>query len=274
MLKINAEQFVEATQYLLTLRNVAENVAEHQQARQGAVRHLTPSEREATGLDKRLEELRGQCEALDMRLTIKHVNRFLNENPLRPEQIVAYSVEIYQRFRDELAERRFYSLNDKRATFYEEALKGWESVVDRFAACSFDVEESRKCLALERFTAAVFHLMRITETAVLELQAFLGQKDVKAHFGSVLAKLEHLVQKDGYSRVPVSLQVHYQFLEQILTQLHAVKDSWRDKVTHVDERIVPADLFTEEMAMGIHDATLLLMKKLAVGLPKPSAAIV
>jgi len=109
--------------------------------------------------------------------------------------------------------------------------------------------------------------MRITETAVLELQAFLGQIDQKAHFGSVVNKLEQLVQRDGFSRVPAPLQPHFHFLEQILTQLHAVKDSWRDKVSHVDARIVPADLFTEEMALGIHDATLLLMKKLAAGLP-------
>jgi hypothetical protein len=56
------------------------------------------------------------------------------------------------------------------------------------------------------------------------------------------------------------------FIQSILPQLHALKDSGRNKVSHMDGKIVPTDLFTEEMAAGVYDATLLLMKKLATGL--------
>jgi len=39
---------------------------------------------------------------------------------LTAQDIMAFSVEIYQRFRDELAERRFYSLENANASRYEE----------------------------------------------------------------------------------------------------------------------------------------------------------
>jgi hypothetical protein len=87
--------------------------------------------------------------------------------------------------------------------------------------------------------------MKVVEAAVLELQMFLKDKDVKAHFGSVVAKLEDMTQKQKYDHVSADLQPYLQFLREALTQLHAVKDSWRNKVSHVDTFIIPADTFTE-----------------------------
>jgi len=265
MLQVKADQLVDAAFFLAQLRMVAHKVATIQMQKADN-RPLTQSERQASALDSYLADLRAECERLSLGFTIKHIDRCVNDDKLTSQSIVSYTQEIFERFRDELSERKIYSLRPSYNAFYEQPLDGWELIVERFG-CSFEVEEARKCLALERYTAAVFHLTRITETAVLELQEFLKESDIKAHFGSVIRKLEQFVQKDGYARTPVRLQPYFEFLEQVLTQLHAVKDSWRDRVAHVDTRIIPSDLFTEEMAMGVHDATLLLMKKLMAGLP-------
>jgi hypothetical protein len=265
MLKVNAEKFVETARYLAVLREIGEKVARAEHAK-GSSRPLTPSEREATGLDERLKELSNLCDLLDLRITNKHISRCLSATDLSPQHIIAFSVEILDRFNDELSERRFYSLTPAAASFFEEPLKGWEAVSDRFG-CGFDVEEARKSIALERYTASVFHLMKVVEAAVLELQMFLKAEDVKAHFGSVINKLEYMTQKHKYEHVPKHLQPYLVFLREVLTQLHAVKDSWRNKVAHVEALLVPANTFTEELARGVHDATLILMNKLASGLP-------
>jgi hypothetical protein len=83
-----------------------------------------------------------------------------------------------------------------------------------------------------------------------------------------LKKLGHLQQKTDFNNLPEHLKPYRGFLGEVLPQLHAVKDSWRNKVSHIDDRIIIADVFTEEMASGVYNATLLLMKKLADGLPK------
>ena len=158
----------------------------------------------------------------------------------------------------------FEAVPSGKAKYYQKPLDEWESVTARFP-CAFDIEEASKCFALGRFTSCVFHLMRVTEYAVLELQCFLGKPDPKAGFGSVLLRLETLHRKTNFQDLPDHLKPFRGFLIEILPQLYAVKDSWRNKVCHVDGKIVPLDLFTEEMASGVYAATLLLMKKLAAG---------
>ncbi|HXG89169.1 MAG TPA: hypothetical protein VNJ02_12600 [Vicinamibacterales bacterium] len=186
-------------------------------------------------------------------------------------KIRALAKELHERLIDEMQGKLFFSLDMREAELYSKPIQGWEGVLRRFPNALIDVEEAGKCLALGRYTAAVFHLMRVAESAVLEFQCFLDSApDPKAYFGSVLKKLEHVRQRTGYQHLPAHLKGYVGFLDEILPQLHAVKDSWRNKVTHVDGQIVIADVFTEEMALGIRSATLLLMKKLAAGLPAPS----
>jgi hypothetical protein len=174
--------------------------------------------------------------------------------------------EAYEGWLDDLGSHLFLSVDGRWAKFYTEPVSGWEVPIERFG-CAFDIEEGRKCLALGRYTAAVFHFMKIVESVVLELQVFLKDRDVKAHFGSVLTKLEQMTQQSRYDHVPEGLRPYLPFLCEVLTQLHAVKDSWRNKVSHVDARIVPIDTFTEELAKSVHDATLILITKLAAGMP-------
>jgi hypothetical protein len=159
----------------------------------------------------------------------------------------------------------FLGISEK-AKYFQEPTYGWNPVIERFD-CLSDVEEARKCIALNRSTGAVFHLMRIVERGILELEIFLKETDAKAHFGSVLSKLEN-AGKNGFANAPDFLKPHFQFVIDILPYLHATKDAWRDKVSHVGNNIIPSKPFTEEMAIEIHNATLSLMKKLAIGLPK------
>jgi hypothetical protein len=213
--------------------------------------------------------IRNRCSEIDLSLSVMAIDRLLellNDEKTTHDVFRTVSHEIQQRVRDELSLRLILYIPSNRTSFYEFSLRGWEPVIERFR-CNFDIEEAGKCLGVGRFTAAVFHLARATESAVLELQCFLGDSDPKAHFGGVLSRLEALAQRTEFRNVPDNLKPYRKFLMDILPQLHAVKDSWRNKVAHVD-RIVPIDVFTEEMALGVHSATRLLMRKLAEGLPE------
>jgi hypothetical protein len=152
-------------------------------------------------------------------------------------------------------------------TLYEQPLRKWSAVIERFN-CDLDVEEAGKCLALDRHTAAVFHLMKVVESGVLALQCFLdGKRDPKAHFGSVLSKLETLNTKTAFADLPPDLKPYRTFLIDTLPHLHAVKDSWRNRVCHVDNIIVPTGAFTCEMAHNVYNCTLGLMSTMVEGLP-------
>ena len=145
MLRIYAERFVDASNYLGSIRELATQVArEHKEEDfQVLVR-----EAERGRLKGTIVDLRAECVALDLKLTIAHIDRFLAFPELRSAIIAPFFTEIYQRFRDELAQRLMYGLNADRAEFYDKPLNGWGDVLKRFE-CSFDVEEARKCFALE-----------------------------------------------------------------------------------------------------------------------------
>ena len=220
--------------------------------------------------------LHDDCIALGLTTSTMSIRRMMDEfakDTCQYTAVRALAGELQGRLVDEMQSRLFLSLSMGEAEHYQGPLDGWIEVLCRFPNAMTDVEEARKCLALGRYTAAVFHIMRVTEAAVLELQCFLDTKpDAKAHFGSVLQKLEDLKQKTAFKNLPNHLKPYARFLGDVLPQLHAVKDSWRNKVSHVDGRIIIADVFTEEMALGIYGATLLLMKKLACGLPTNTVA--
>ncbi len=153
------------------------------------------------------------------------------------------------------------------ADFYTEPIGPWKPVVAKFH-CGDDVAEARRSIAVGRFTASVFHMMRVVESGVLTLQAFLdGSPDPKAHFGGVLSKLENMVQKTKFEHLGAYMQSRLPFLKSVLPQLHSIKDAWRGKVVHVDSRIIPSGVFVKEKAVEIHNASLALMKNLAENLP-------
>jgi hypothetical protein len=246
MLRLYAERFVDASNYLGALATVAEQFEDRSETINMQSGDLVPA-----NIKKNLDQLLADREALKLRLTVIQIKRLLNNtNDLEPKMLQRHLHSIFMRFRDELEDRAMYWIPPDRSVYYEEPLQGWSAVIDRFG-CAFDVEEARKCVALERYTAAVFHLMKIVEAAVLELRVFLDEKpDARAGFGSVLKKLEQMTQREKFTHIDVNLRPYLGFMQETLAQLHAVKDSWRDRVAHTDEGIVPIDTFTEEMAAG------------------------
>jgi hypothetical protein len=231
-----------------------------------------PADSSLGELGGRLRMLHEYCNELGMSYSSAHIARMKERisdrsKPVAWEDVSQCLVELQNRVWDELDARTYLQVAANKTAFYNVPVPDdWAIVADRFK-CRFDVEEARKCFALERFTASVFHLMKVVEHAVLDLQCFLDKPDTKAHFGGVLSKLDDLNRKTQFRDLPDHLKPYRGFLVDVLPQMHAVKDSWRNKVSHVDGKIVPVDVFTEEMASGVHDATLLLMKKLASGLP-------
>jgi hypothetical protein len=271
VLTFYASRFVSSTSLTALLSVYFDKTVGAFQAEGGDI----PSKSFYAEIIRKLGDLHDQLEEMGLSLSVKAADRIVGrlEGGARLPEMAADMKELQSRIVDELDSVLLLRVDADRVEQYRAPLAGWEAVVDRFS-CAFDIEEATKCFATERHTACVFHLMRVVESAVLELQIFLREKDLKAHFGSVIQKLETLVQKARYDDVSTDLQSYLPFMREVLPQLHAVKDSWRNKVAHLDNRIIPTETFTEELASGVYSATLLLMNKLATGLPaKEDAAL-
>lgn len=182
--------------------------------------------------------------------------------------------ELRRRIIEDLEDAVFFAVPTEKLQFFEKDPSGHhvvigparfmgKEVIDRFPESSEDCSECVKCFVLGRYTASVFHMMRVTELGVLALQVFLPSVDPKAHFGSVVTKLENLVQKNKRADLPVTIQPFFDYIKATLPHLHAVKDSWRNKVDHADGKIIPTEEYGYEMAGEVINATRGLMRKLA-----------
>ena len=211
--------------------------------------------------------LQRHCERLNLPFTLAQVKR-LYEETLAPgvdwPTVRLSMLDMQQRLWDELASRHFLAFELQQQLFYEEPLREWDKVVTRFPQLTADIEEASKCYALERYPASIFHLMRLTEAGVLELGKLVDPQDHKPQFGSVLRKIDNLVQKTKWQDWPEDAKPNKPLFVDVLPRLYAVKDSWRDKASHFDSHIIPTEsVSNRERALDVYNSTLSLMRLLA-----------
>jgi hypothetical protein len=126
-----------------------------------------------------------------------------------------------------------------------------------------DIEEAGKCLACNRSTAAVFHLMRVMEVALRVLAKTLNDQrlDPKRNpsWDSILKKCREELEKDRRNRAPewVTDEV---FFSSVATTLMGVKDAWRNPTMHVEIN------YDEERALDVWNHVRAFMRHLATKL--------
>lgn len=126
-----------------------------------------------------------------------------------------------------------------------------QAVDDAFPKAAEEISEAGKCLALHRFTASVFHLMRAMELAVARLSEAIGTgKSTDKEWGKILSDIGSAIKEmpTGSERDRWS-ESH--------THLYHVKQAWRNDTMH------PKKTYTEEEAQSVFDAVRSFMVHLA-----------
>jgi hypothetical protein len=161
----------------------------------------------------------------------------------------------------EMDVRKYFALLPEKARFYEpkDSLFG-KDFETKFPSAVFEIDECGKCLAFERPTAAVFHLMRIMEIGVRAVARCLGIPDplkpAERNWGFILGA----VKKGIDTRWPTTADRHAgdgSLFEDVYASLDAVRNPWRNATMHVENK------YTPEEAEHIFVAVRGFMKKLA-----------
>lgn len=180
--------------------------------------------------------------------------------------------ELLGRLVDEMMETSFLSISDSEAEYFSQPRKGWKEIIDRFPETVSDIEESRKCFALSRYAAAVFHALQVVEIGLIELGKFIGVADPKSGWSAVAKELKRIVSKNYDDRTDFEKQ-HFDFLEQVQGTVEALKNAWRNKVSHAQGKLtlLTAD-FSPDVAEEILYAARAFMRRLVSGLPSGAAS--
>jgi hypothetical protein len=146
-----------------------------------------------------------------------------------------------------------------KVSFYNDANLFDPAVMTTCVESAYDIKEAGKCFAFARWTATVFHLMRILENGVQrfanKLALSINPRDT---WGMILTAIDRAI-----NTMPTSTseerdkQTTYHGLR---ASLHAVKEAWRNPTMH------PKATYNEQEAREIFELVKIFMRRL-VSLP-------
>jgi hypothetical protein len=150
--------------------------------------------------------------------------------------------ELRQAIRKELNARKFVMIENEKSEFFEDNNLFGERVGKSFPAAKDEIQAAGNCMAMNLNTAAVFHLMRVVETAmralVVHLRIKIKNKTIKEAGWDELIKLieknikERREKYDSVKRKKRSDWNDLKFYGVAADELKVFKENWRDKVMH------------------------------------------
>jgi hypothetical protein len=180
-----------------------------------------------------------------------------------------YAGELRERIEDEMRNRSLYALSISETRHFLFPREGWEEIIEVFPDAIIDIEEARKCFALSRYAAAIFHGVQVVEVGLIRLGALIGVADPKSGWTATTNRLQAIIRKGHEARTPFERE-HFAFFEQMLGTVEGLKNAWRNKVSHAQGRLalLTAD-FSPDIAEEILFATRAFMRRLATEAPSP-----
>lgn len=216
---------------------------------------------------KMATEIEGDCADLGLTASVASIRKIRalcdRPSPTYGELRKLYYEELHDRLIDEMSASLLLTVAPGRARLYNEPDLFGPEMASRFPSAADDIAEAGRCLALERATACVFHLMRVMECALRALAVSLKDPDLdpkrNPSWDAMLKKCRAQLALSLAERSP-EWRGDDQFFSAATERLMAVKDAWRNPTMHVEKK------YTEEEAEDAWNATRAFMRQVATKL--------
>lgn len=183
----------------------------------------------------------------------------------RLARIVSLSEQLLQVFGDELAGRKLFRLRSGAEALLADEPQFGGDVEDAFPSAAYDIQESARCLALERWTASVMHVMRAMEVGLLALADHYGVAPGE-NWNQTLNQIEARSREVGRKTHGPDAEA---WAAEAAAHLRFVKNAWRNHAMH------PKSTYDEARAQAIFNNCRAFMGHLATKLaddPSPWTA--
>jgi hypothetical protein len=240
MLKLNAADFMRLLQVLF-----------ESEAEVGSTSGLLPPMMRSVNKTA-ADTLRNHCDSLNLPVTKK--SAMYIEVSKTSEELSTAFLHVKRNMHHELLEQVFFSPDVRYKQYFEDERLFGDRVFQAFPSAANDIFEAGTCLALERGTACVMHLMRVMESGLKALAAHLAvphQNDWGAYLGKIQAELEKRYKTSGVR------SAGEQFFSEAALGFDRVRRAWRNPTMHVDNSYSP------ERARDILEAVKSFMSHLA-----------
>jgi hypothetical protein len=167
---------------------------------------------------------------------------------------------LVNRFHDEMSAKKVMFLPTHKVGYFNGTLNIFPTTVrDNFPSAEYDMDESCKCFALGRYTACVFHLMRIMEAGLNALGVSLGLS-VAVNWNTALNEIEKEIRSRTVATHGAAWKNEEPFYAEAATHFRMVKNAWRNHTMHLKEH------YDEERAKAVLNNVSDFMRHLATKL--------
>ena len=134
---------------------------------------------------------------------------------------------------DELHERLFMFLPKEQAQWYEKEDGFGVNVSDAFPSAIDDIKEAGNCYATGRYTACVFHLMRVLEHGIRVLATEVCLDFDQEQWHTIINQIRSVI-KTGEEKLKRGSKKasRLKFLADAAIEFSFFKDAWRNHVSH------------------------------------------
>ena len=188
------------------------------------------------------------CESLGLVVSlsaIKRLERRLHAGDKDLNVVIDDLIYIGEQLKEELDSCLFLYVPSAAACYYESPQEGWQATLAEFPSVVLNVEEGSKCFALRRYTASVFHAMRILEIGLAPLAKEFGVPTDRENWQKIIDRIESEITNKR--RTLGAKWTDHEFYSETALQFRYFKDAWRNHVMHA--RLD----FNEEQARTIND---------------------
>jgi hypothetical protein len=184
-----------------------------------------------------LPDLNVKCQEIGLRYSSKYITRTIEQIRKGETTIAEWKEmipEIQNRIMDEMEDNLFMYIPSARAGRYDLAEPFGAQVAKDFPSCSFDAKEAGNCFASGRYTASVFHLMRVLEVGLIAFaNLFPSVPTNKENWQQIIEKIESEIR--DMPKVVVKTpdwKEKQEKYSQLANNFMFFKDAWRNYTAH------------------------------------------
>jgi hypothetical protein len=209
---------------------------------------------------KRVVSLLECCEAADLRMSMLAINSLLGLFNLSENAVAESGVDAVWKtiktVEDELPLHMYFSVEASEAKNWGAKCLFGDEVSINFPSTDFELEEYSKCVATNRYTASVFHLMRVLEIGITVLARSIGADPDNKSWETILNTIQGKLKENSVAK-PEGWKETEQFYSELSAHFRNLKNAWRNYTMHVHEKY--DEERTEEISVNVRA----VMKQLA-----------
>jgi hypothetical protein len=157
---------------------------------------------------------------------------------------------------DELSTRSFFAMESSEAEAWDAKKLFGQDISDKFPSTDYELEEESKSFAVGRYTAAVFHLMRVLDIGLCALASSIGADPTNKSWEKILQGIQTKLDENSKA-TPDGWKDTEMYYSEVSAHFRNLKNAWRNYAMHGREK------YDEERAEEIFVHVRAVMKILA-----------